>query len=53
LPDPGEIVCRQIDVNGADILLEPRKLGHGGDRNDPGLLCHQPCACDLGRLEAE
>ena len=45
--DGAEVVLRELDVNGAEVLLEAVQLGRPRDRHDPGLLREQPRERDL------
>ena len=40
--DLSEIIGRQLDFNGADILLQPMQLRGARDRNNPRLLREKP-----------
>ncbi len=44
-----ELFGAQVDLDGAEILLETMRLGGSGNRHDPGLLRQQPGQRDLGR----
>src|SRR5262249_21640857 len=42
-----EIIRSELDGNGSDVLFKTLQLGGARNRNDPGVLCHPPCECDL------
>src|SRR6266508_1049620 len=47
--DVAEVVGRQLDRDGADVLIESCELRGPGNRRDPWLLGEQPCERDLRR----
>src|SRR5215212_1554210 len=44
----GQLGVGQLDVGGADVLLEPFGAFGAGDRHNPGLLIEQPDQRELG-----
>jgi hypothetical protein len=48
LLDLAQVLGRQLDVDGADVLLQAMTLGRARDRDDPRLLSEQPRERDLG-----
>ncbi len=44
-----EVLWGQLDIDGGEILLEPRELRGARDRHDPRLLSQQPGERDLRR----
>src|SRR5262249_15331491 len=50
--DLTEILRRQLDSNGSDVLLQAMQLPGAGDGDNPGLLRQKPGECRLsgGRL---
>src|SRR5262249_17351307 len=44
-----EIVGRELQIHGSQILFEPLDLGSARDGNNPWLLCEQPGECNLCR----
>ena len=47
--DFAEIVGRQFDASGSDVLFQPMQLRRARDRNNPRLLRKQPGERDLRR----
>ena len=37
--DPAELLVGQVDVGGAEVLLDALKLARAGDGHDEGFLC--------------
>ncbi len=50
--DLTKVVSAQLDIDGADVLLQARQLGGARNRHDPRLLRQQPRQCDLRRRGA-
>ena len=46
--DGTKLLRRELDGGRAEVLVEPVPLRRAGDRDDPGLLCQEPCDGDLG-----
>ena len=46
--DLGEVLGAELEVGGAEVLLEAVQLARPGDRSDPRLLGQQPGERDLG-----
>src|SRR5271170_8409756 len=44
-----EVVRRELDVDGSEVLLQTLQPPRPGDRNDPRFLGEQPCQRDLSR----
>ena len=52
LVDLAQVVGRELDVRGAEVLLQAVQLRGARDRHDPRLLGEQPGERDLGRRRA-
>src|SRR3954463_11476461 len=52
LVDPSEVVARQHDVRGADVLLEASSAPRSRDRDDVIALSEQPGECELRPSDA-
>lgn len=47
--DFAEFVRCELNLRCADVLFQAVQFRGPGNRNDPGLLCQQPCQCNLSR----
>lgn len=47
--DVAQVVQRQVDIDRAEVLLQPMALGGSGDRHDPRTLSQYLGKSELGR----